>query len=250
MAINYDNLARLMLAAKIRPAFQTAKAKSPSPAVRTAQPVQGTSNPGIGMDDLASMAAKFGKPIYNYATGATVTAGPSAFLGPLAAGFATPKMVNALKSDATENLGHNITFGLASTPRTGNMFGGAATGAAAGAALGSIIPGAGTLIGGALGGIGGLISGAFGGEEFDPYGYRYNKLLGAPYSTVQSLAKQSGDWGDSARYVLSEYNKYGVTNNADYRKAHDAAYWNNAYKDMEWYKREQNPEYYESAGGA
>lgn len=95
------------------------------------------------------------------ATPVASSAGMMSYLGPAAAGYTAPKIVDVLHKDSMENLGHNITFGLVRGEREGKAIGSIATGAAAGAAVGSIVPGVGTAVGGVVGGIAGWISSWF-----------------------------------------------------------------------------------------
>jgi hypothetical protein len=80
------------------------------------------------------------------------------YAGPAAAGFVAPKILNALRKDSTEDLGHNLTFGLVRDEGTAKTVGGGLTGAGAGAGVGFLIGGPpGALVGAGVGAIGGLL---------------------------------------------------------------------------------------------
>lgn len=81
---------------------------------------------------------------------ASATAGLSAYLGPLGAGFAAGGLLGPMLANGNKAVG-----GLA----------GAASGAAAGALIGSIVPGVGTLIGALIGGAGGGLGGLIGTQK-------------------------------------------------------------------------------------
>jgi hypothetical protein len=93
-------------------------------------------------------------------TNAAATPGMLAYGGPAAAGFAAPKLVNAVGGeDATTNLGRNTGIGLFTQDKgTGDFVGSVGSGAAAGAAAGSFVPGIGTAIGAGIGAAAGGIS--------------------------------------------------------------------------------------------
>ncbi len=93
-------------------------------------------------------------------TGLSAT-GALAYAAPAAAGYAAPKLVDAIHKDSMENIGHNLSLGLVRDEKSSKAFGSAATGAAAGAAIGSIVPGVGTAVGAVVGGIVGGLSSIF-----------------------------------------------------------------------------------------
>jgi len=118
---------------------------------------------GMAAGEIAAMNAG----IPTAATGGTgatagwgaAGAGMSAYLGPAAAGYAAPKLLDAVYKEGTRKLGQNLLFG-GGGEREQKMVGGAAAGAATGAAIGSIVPGVGTVIGGVIGGVVGAIGGS------------------------------------------------------------------------------------------
>jgi hypothetical protein len=85
------------------------------------------------------------------------------YLGPAAAGYAAPGIVNAIHEDTTENLGHNLTLGLVRDEGTADFLGSVGAGAAAGAAVGSFVPVVGTVVGGLVGGVAGGVAQAWDG---------------------------------------------------------------------------------------
>jgi outer membrane lipoprotein SlyB len=83
------------------------------------------------------------------------------FMWPAAAGFAAPKLLDALHKDSTENLGHNLSLGLIRNEKSARMVGSTATGFAAGAATGAAIGAVGGPIGALVGGVVGAVAGFF-----------------------------------------------------------------------------------------
>lgn len=120
----------------------------------TADSLAGTSITGSGAAATTPLSAT---------TGMIGTAG--SFLAPAALGYSAPGIVNAIHKDSMENLGHNLSLGLAKDEKTGAMVGSVATGAAAGATVGSFIPVVGTAIGAVLGAAGGLVNSLIGGDD-------------------------------------------------------------------------------------
>ena len=124
-------------------------------------------------------------------------------LGAAGIGAATPAVLNAIKSNATREIGRAASLGLVSDKRLSSAIGGGLSGAGAGALAGPLlipIPGAGAVIGGILGGLGGGImegiSGfggrkQFGYEDPDAWSKKYVQrvhrytLEPAPYDEMQ-----------------------------------------------------------------
>lgn len=78
------------------------------------------------------------------------------------AGTVAPIALNAIHKDSTENIGHNVTFGLIKDEKTASTVGGGVTGAAAGAVAGAAATawsGPGAIVGAVIGAIGGAVSG-------------------------------------------------------------------------------------------
>jgi len=104
------------------------------------------------------------------ALGETGTMGSAAaaqisMLTPATAGFAAgtlaPTVLNAIHTDSTENLGHNLSLGAIRHEKTSRQVGGTAAGAVAGAAAGAAATswsGPGAIVGAVVGGIGGLVA--------------------------------------------------------------------------------------------
>ena len=99
-----------------------------------------------------------------------------AYAGPALAGYAAPKIIDAIHKDSMENVGHNITFGTVSHEKTAKTVGSGATGAAAGALAGAAATswsGPGAIVGAVIGGL----AGALGADCIivtactDPYSY-------------------------------------------------------------------------------
>lgn len=112
----------------------------------------------VGAAPIATTVAEGGAEVGLGTTVGEMGAAAMPYLGPVAAGFAAPGIINAIHKDSMENLGHNLSFGLIKNEKTSSMLGSAATGAAAGAAIGSVVPVVGTLVGGVVGGVAGLAS--------------------------------------------------------------------------------------------
>jgi len=90
-------------------------------------------------------------------------AGFGAYLGPAAAGYAAPGLVEmgwkaVGGKDAMENLGHNLTANLVKNESDASAIRSVGVGAGAGAAVGSVVPVVGTAVGAIVGGAAGLIS--------------------------------------------------------------------------------------------
>ncbi len=91
----------------------------------------------------------------------TAGAGMSAYLGPAAAGYAAPKLLDAVYEEGTRKLGQNLLFGGGGETEQ-KMVGGGASGAAAGALAGAALTawsGPGAIVGGIIGGVVGIASG-------------------------------------------------------------------------------------------
>lgn len=153
------------------PSTVTAGAATVTPAaVDAAASGLGAAGAGAGAGAVEGMAAgeiaAMNAGIPTTATGGTgatagmgmAGAGMSAYLGPAAAAYAAPKLLDAVYKEGTRKLGQNLLFGGGGETEQ-KMVGGAAAGAATGAAIGSIVPGVGTVIGGIIGGVIGLASG-------------------------------------------------------------------------------------------
>jgi hypothetical protein len=84
------------------------------------------------------------------------------YLGPIAAGYSGPKLLEQAWPGSNENLGHNLSLGLLKGEKDANVLGRTASGAIAGAAAGSVIPVVGTAAGAVVGGVVGFISSVFG----------------------------------------------------------------------------------------
>jgi hypothetical protein len=84
------------------------------------------------------------------------------YLGPVAAGYSGPKMLEQAMPGANENLGHNLSLGLLKGEKDASTLGRTASGAAAGAAIGSMFGGVGAGPGAVVGGVVGFLSSVFG----------------------------------------------------------------------------------------
>ncbi|MFA7462952.1 MAG: hypothetical protein WCY59_07410, partial [Anaerovoracaceae bacterium] len=115
-------------------------------------------------------------------------------LGAAGIGAATPAVLNAIKSNATREIGRAASLGLIEDKRLASAAGGALSGAAAGALAGSFLPGVGTVIGGILGGLGGGIMegiSGFGGAK--QHGYVSPELMSS------RVAKDYPEYYDQSR---------------------------------------------------
>jgi hypothetical protein len=90
--------------------------------------------------------------------GTGFSAGLGALGGTAAIGGMAPTILNTIRPDATEEIGHDLTLGLVRDEGAADFIGSAGTGAGAGALAGTYIwPGVGTVVGGVVGGaVGGL----------------------------------------------------------------------------------------------
>lgn len=92
--------------------------------------------------------------------GGTGAAPAGVYAGPAVAGYAAPKIIDAIHGDSMENLGHNATLGLISNEKTAKTVGGGLAGAGAGALTGAAMTswsGPGAIVGAAIGAIAGAL---------------------------------------------------------------------------------------------
>lgn len=129
--------------------------------------------------------------------GASVLGTVSGGLGAAGIGAATPGILNAMKSNATREIGRGATLGLVSDKKLSSAIGGGLSGAATGALAGQFlipVPGLGAAIGAVLDGLGGGIMegiSGFGGAK--QHGYVSPELMSS------RVAKDYPEYYDQSR---------------------------------------------------
>lgn len=154
---------------------------------------------GMGIDSATGMMVN----MPGSTSGGVAAAGASPFgmasggLGAAGIGAATPGILNAMKSNATREIGKGATLGLVSDKRLSSAIGGGLSGAATGALAGHFlipVPGLGAAIGAVLGGLGGGIMegiSGFGGAK--QHGYASPELMSS------RVAKDYPEYYDQSR---------------------------------------------------
>lgn len=154
---------------------------------------------GMGIDSATGMMVN----MPGSTSGGVAAAGASPLgivsggLGAAGIGAATPGILNAMKSNATREIGRGATLGLVSDKKLSSAIGGGLSGAATGALAGQFlipVPGLGAAIGAVLGGLGGGIMegiSGFGGAK--QHGYASPELMSS------RVAKDYPEYYDQSR---------------------------------------------------
>lgn len=125
----------------------------------------GYTGAGVTGAGMAGSAAAPATATGLWGTAGGVGAAPAGiYTGPAFAGYAVPKLIDAVHKDSMENIGHNITLGAVTHEKTAKSVGSASVGGLAGALTGAIAgatatswSGPGAIVGAVVGAIAGLI---------------------------------------------------------------------------------------------